>query len=90
MDKIFFLTVATHGTFPVALTSARHAFVMLKSSSTLRQNIQKEENTLRKLFRRTGEAKGLSIILYTFCLGMAEAPVLQLATDASTIASILF
>ena len=28
-----------------------------------RQNIQKEENTLRKLFRRAGEAKGLSIIL---------------------------
>ena len=81
MDKIFFLTVATHGTFSVAVTSARHAFVMLKSSSTLlRQNIQKEENTLRKLFRRTGEAKGLSIILYTFCLGMAEAPELVLAS----------
>ena len=31
----------------------------------LRQNIQKEENTLRKLGRRAGEAKGLSIILYT-------------------------
>ena len=63
MDNIYFLTVATHGTFSVALISARHAFVMLKSSSTLRQNIQKEENTLRKLFRRTGEAKGLSIVL---------------------------
>ena len=44
----------------------------------LRQNIQKEENTLRKLFRRAGEAK--IICRQMKRLGMAAAPELVLAS----------
>ena len=55
MDKIFFLAVATHGTFSPSLcqTCVRDVEKLIN----LRQNIQKEEDTLRKLFRRAGEAK---------------------------------
>ena len=47
----------------------------------LRQNIQKEEDTLRKLFRRAGEAKIICRQMKRlFRLGMAEAPELVLAS----------
>ena len=64
-----------------------------KLINLLRQNIQKEENTLRKLFRRAGEAKIICRQMKRlFRLGMAETPELVLAPvlQLQMLRSILF
>ena len=73
-----FLAVATHGTFSHLCQTC---FRDVEKLINLRQNIHKEENTLRKLFRRAGEAKIICRQMKRlFRLGMAEAPELVLAS----------
>ena len=79
MDEIF-LAVATHGTFSRGSHLCQTCVRDVEKLINLRQNIQ-EENTLRKLFRRAGEAKIICTQMKRlFRLGMAEAPELVLAS----------
>ena len=50
---------------PAVFSPCAHARMISGWDEGRENTFQKEENTLRKLFRRAGEAKGLSIILKT-------------------------
>ena len=76
-----FLAVATHGTFSRGSHLCQTCVRDVEKLINLRQNIQKEEDILRKLFRRAGEAKIICRQMKRlFRLGMAEAPELVLAS----------